>query len=126
MQVEDENDTGGDAAGGRPCHAGKQPGPTARVYIRDSKCVIGGMYRDRLATHATLPGEKPTGYKLGSIALYLSPSDQDRAVYLATSSGAEVRSPDSLPSLLMPRPCARADVSVGRAQSEPRSAALSR
>jgi hypothetical protein len=35
------------------------------------------------------PDARPTGYKLGAIELYLSPSDQDQAAYLATSSGAE-------------------------------------
>ena len=62
----------------------------ARFYIRDPKGVMGGTYRQDLVTHAKLPADaRPTGYKLGNIELYLSPSDQDDAVYLATSSGAE-------------------------------------
>jgi hypothetical protein len=61
-----------------------------RVYIRDPKGVMGGTYRQDLVTHAKLPADaRPTGYRLGNIEIYLSPSDQDRAVYLATSSGAE-------------------------------------
>jgi hypothetical protein len=62
----------------------------ARVYIRDPKGVMGGTFRRDLVTHAKLPADaRPTGYKLGNIELYLSPSDQDQAVYLATSQGAE-------------------------------------
>jgi hypothetical protein len=62
----------------------------ARFYIRDPKGVMGGAYRQDLVTHAKLPADaRPTGYKLGNIEVYLSPSDQDHAVYLATSSGAE-------------------------------------
>ena len=62
----------------------------ARFYIRDPNGVMGGMYQKNLVTHATLPADaRPTGYKLGSIELYLSPSDQDQAAYLVTSSGAE-------------------------------------
>ena len=62
----------------------------ARVYIRDPKGVMGGTFRQDLVTHAKLPADaRPTGYKLGNIEVYLSPSDQDHALYLATSSGAE-------------------------------------
>jgi len=51
---------------------------------------MGGTFRQDLVTHAKLPADaRPTGYKLGNIEVYLSPSDQDHAVYLATSSGAE-------------------------------------
>lgn len=63
---------------------------TARFYIRDPKGAMGRTFRQDLVIHATLPTDaRPTGYKLGNIELYLSPSDQDQAVYLATSSGAE-------------------------------------
>ncbi len=62
----------------------------ARFYIRDPKGVMGGTYRQDLVTHAKLPADaKPTGYRLGNIGLYLSPSDQDRAIYLTTAAGAE-------------------------------------
>jgi hypothetical protein len=62
----------------------------ARFYIRDPKGVMQGTYKDRLVKNAHLPANaRPTGYKLGNIELYLSPSDQDQSVYLATSAGAE-------------------------------------
>lgn len=61
-----------------------------RSYIRDPWGVIGGTYRERLATRATVPLDaRATGYRLGAIELYLSPSDQDKAAYLVTSAGAE-------------------------------------
>jgi hypothetical protein len=51
---------------------------------------MGRTYRQNFVTHAELPADaRPTGYKLGAIELYLSPSDEDQAAYLATSSGAE-------------------------------------
>ena len=51
---------------------------------------MGGTFRQDLVAHATMPADaRPTGYKLGNIELYLSPSDQDQAAYLATSQGAE-------------------------------------
>ena len=62
----------------------------ARVYIRDPRGVMGGTYQQRLVTHAQLPADaRPTGYRLGSVELYLSPSDQDQAAYLVAPSGAE-------------------------------------
>ena len=62
----------------------------ARVYIRDPRGVMGKTYQQMLATHARLPADaRPTGYRLGSIELYLSPSDRDRAAYLVAPSGAE-------------------------------------
>jgi hypothetical protein len=61
-----------------------------RSYIRDPKGVIGGTYKERLVKDAQLPAAaKPSGYKLGSIELYLSPGDQDEAIYLVTPSGSE-------------------------------------
>lgn len=67
----------------------KNAGQT-RVYIRDPKAVMGGTYKDRLVKDAQLPATaRSTGYKLGSIDLYLSPADQDEAVYLVAPSGAE-------------------------------------
>jgi hypothetical protein len=60
----------------------------ARVYIRDPSDVVG--YQSRLIRNATLPHDaRPTGYKLGSIQIYFSPSDQDEAVYLVAPSGSE-------------------------------------
>jgi hypothetical protein len=62
----------------------------ARTYIRDPKGVMGGTYRQNFVTHAKLPtAARPTGYKLGSIELYLNPGDQDEAVYLVAPSGTE-------------------------------------
>lgn len=63
---------------------------TARMYVRDPQGVYGPPYRDRLDLHATLPGDAtPTGYRLGAIELYLSPTDQDDAIYVVAPSGAE-------------------------------------
>jgi len=51
---------------------------------------MGGTYMQRLVKDARLPAAtRPAGYKLGSIELYLSPVDQDEAIYLVTPSGAE-------------------------------------
>ena len=62
----------------------------AHVYVRDPQGVLGSEYRDRLALHATLPADaRPTGHRLGSIALFLSPGDQDEAIYVVAPSGAE-------------------------------------
>jgi hypothetical protein len=62
----------------------------ARTYIRDPKGVMGGTYRQNFVPHAKLPADaRATGYQFGAIELYLSPSDEDQAAYLATSSGAE-------------------------------------
>jgi hypothetical protein len=52
--------------------------------------VIQGNYKQRLLKDATLPaGTRATGYKLGSIELYMSPIDQDEAIYLVTPAGIE-------------------------------------
>lgn len=60
----------------------------SRSYIRDPKGVMGGTYKQRLVKDAQLAATaKPTGYKLGSIEVYLSPADQDEAVYLVAPSG---------------------------------------
>ena len=62
----------------------------ARFYIRDPKGIMGGSFKDRLIKDAHLPADaRATGYKLGSIDLYLSPADQDDDAYLVTSAGAE-------------------------------------
>ena len=62
----------------------------AHFYIRDPQGVFGSEYRDRLVLHAALPADaRPTGHRLGSIALYLSPGDQDEAIYVVAPSGAE-------------------------------------
>jgi len=72
----------------------------ARLYIRDPHGVVGGSYRDGLVLHASLPPDaRPTGHRHGSIAIYVSPSDQDRAIYVVGAGGAE-RWPRSDPMTL--------------------------
>ena len=62
----------------------------ARLYIRDPNGSVSASYRDRLVLHATLPSDaQPTGHRHGSIEIYLSPSDQDEAIYVVAPSGAE-------------------------------------
>jgi len=62
----------------------------SRFYIRDPQGVFGASYRDRLMRKVTLPGNaRSSGYRLGAMELYLSPDDQDEAIYVVTPSGAE-------------------------------------
>jgi hypothetical protein len=62
----------------------------ARYYLRDPQGVIGLDYRDRLVRDATLPKDAArTGYRLGQIQIYLSPSDQDEAIYVVAPAGTE-------------------------------------
>lgn len=62
----------------------------ARIYIRDPNGVVSPSYRQQLATHATLPRDaRSTGYSYGSIQLYLSPSDQDKVIYVLGPGGVE-------------------------------------
>lgn len=62
----------------------------AHLYIRDPHGVVGTSYRDGLVLHAILPTDaRPTGHRHGSIAIYVSPSDQDRAIYVVGADGAE-------------------------------------
>jgi hypothetical protein len=62
----------------------------ARLYIRDPNGVVSSFYRQLLVIHATLPSDaQPTGYSYGSIEVYLSPSDQDQAIYVVGPGGAE-------------------------------------
>ena len=75
---------------GWPLGTSAQNAGHARTYIRDPKGVMGGTYKQRLLKGAQLPATaRSTGYKLGSIELYLSPADQDEAVYLVAPSGTE-------------------------------------
>jgi hypothetical protein len=72
----------------------------ARLYIRDPHGVVGGSYRDGLVLHATLPPDaRPTGHRHGSIAIYVSPSDQDQSIYVVGPGAAE-RWPRSDPMTL--------------------------
>jgi len=62
----------------------------ARQYIRDPHGAVGTSLRARLVLRATLPADaRPTGYRHGSIELYLSPSDQDDGIYVMGPGGAE-------------------------------------
>jgi len=70
------------------------------LYIRDPHGVVGASYRDGLVRHASLPPDaRPTGHRHGSIEIYVSPSDQDRAIYVVGADGAE-RWPRSDPMTL--------------------------
>jgi len=63
---------------------------SSRMYIRDPQGAYGAKYRDMLLRNATLPTDaRPTGYRLGPIELYLSPTDQDEGIYVVAPSGAE-------------------------------------
>lgn len=61
-----------------------------RMFIRDPNGVYAdGRYRGVLDRHATLPPDaRPTGHRIGPIALYVSPSD-DTGIYVVAPSGAE-------------------------------------
>lgn len=75
---------------GWPLGTVSQNAAHSRSYIRDPKGVMGVTYQQRLVKDVKVPAAaRPTGYKLGAIELYLSPVDQDEAVYLVSPSGAE-------------------------------------
>ena len=62
----------------------------ARQYVRDPHGAINSSLRQRLAMNIDPPRDaRPTGYRLGSIEIYLSPSDQDEAIYVVGPRGAE-------------------------------------
>jgi hypothetical protein len=62
--------------------------------------VVGASYRDGLVRHASLPPDaRATGHRHGSIEIYVSPSDQERAIYVVGADGAE-RWPRSDPMTL--------------------------
>ena len=72
----------------------------ARQYLRDPTGVLGATYWQQLVLHAALPKDAhSTGYRYGSLEVYLSPSDQDQAIYVVAPSGAE-RWPRSDPMTL--------------------------
>lgn len=72
----------------------------ARQYIRDPRGVIPTRPRTGLDLNVTLPSDaQPTGYTYGQIQIYLSPRDQDDALYLVGPTGAE-RWPRSEPMTL--------------------------
>lgn len=62
----------------------------ARQYIRDQRAVTPLRSRDRLDLHARLPSDAHgTGYTYRGVEIYLSPSDQDAAVYLVGARTVE-------------------------------------
>jgi hypothetical protein len=72
----------------------------SRQYIRDPRGVIRASFRDRLVLRASLPTDaRPTGYRYKSVEVYLSPTDQDEAIYLVSGSAVE-RWPRSDPMTL--------------------------
>jgi hypothetical protein len=72
----------------------------AHLYIRDPHGVVGTSYRDGLVLHATLPADaRATGHRHGAIEIFVSPSDQDQAIYVVGAGGAE-RWPRSDPMTL--------------------------
>lgn len=72
----------------------------ARLYIRDPHGAVAASYREGLVVHASVPADaRPTGHRHGSIQIYVSPSDQDRAIYVVGADGAE-RWPRSDPMTL--------------------------
>jgi len=62
----------------------------ARQYVRDPRGAVSATLRDRLQLRANLPNDaRSTGYTYGTIQVYLSPSDQDEAIYVVGPSGSE-------------------------------------
>ena len=72
----------------------------ARQYLRDPRGVVRFNALDRFVRAADLPSDATgTGYRHGSIEIFISPSDQDRAIYVVGPEGAE-RWPRSEPKTL--------------------------
>ena len=72
----------------------------ARQYIRDPRGDIRRELQLKLVKNARLPADaRPTGYRYGLIELYLSPSDQDEAIYVVSPTDVE-RWPRSDPMTL--------------------------
>jgi len=66
----------------------------------ESAAFLQGPFRVLLERDVKLPSDaKPTGHKLGAIELFLSPSDEDRWIYVAGPSNIE-RWPRSDPKTL--------------------------
>lgn len=62
----------------------------ARQYVRDPRGAVRTSLRDRFVLRAALPADaRPTGYRHGSIELYLSPTDQDEGIYVVGPGGTE-------------------------------------
>lgn len=66
----------------------------ARQYVRDPRGSVvihqGRAFRELLGRNVPLPSDaKPTGYKLGAIELYFSPSDEDLWIYVVSPRDVE-------------------------------------
>lgn len=62
----------------------------ARQYIRDPHGDVRTDLRDRFRANTPLPSDaRPTGHRHGSLEIYVSPSDQDDAIYIVGPGGAE-------------------------------------
>jgi hypothetical protein len=71
-----------------------------RQYIRDPRGAVRAALRDRLRLRAELPADAgATGYRYGPLEVYLSPSDQDEAIYVVGGGRVE-RWPRSEPMAL--------------------------
>lgn len=65
-------------------------GEEVRQYIRDPRGVIRPAFRERFGASVSLPPDaRPTGYVYRGVAVYLSPGDQDAAIYLVGPTGTE-------------------------------------
>jgi len=83
---------------GWPLGTRPQTATGARQFIRDPANVLPQSLP--LDLHSTLPADaRPTGYANGPVDLYLSPSDQDRSIYMVLGSTVE-RWPRSDPMTL--------------------------
>ncbi len=61
-----------------------------RQYIRDPRGSVRADLRDRLGLGVVLPTDaRTTGYRYGRIEVFLSPTDQDQAIYLVGPSAVE-------------------------------------
>ena len=75
-------------------------GDMARQYVRDPRGAVPRNLLDSFIRDATLPPDaEPTGYRYGSLEIFISPAEQDRAIYVVGPSGAE-RWPRSDPMTL--------------------------
>ncbi len=62
----------------------------ARQYVRDTKGVLGFRRLPRFERGVALPPDaKATGHRLGAIELYVSPSDDERWIYLVGPADIE-------------------------------------
>lgn len=72
------------------------------TWTREGRSVtpVRAALRDRLDLNARLPSDaRPTGYMYRDVQIYVSPSDQDEAIYVVGRAGTE-RWPRSDPMTL--------------------------